>query len=345
MPLALLAALAVSLGVHALVLFGTDVDLSTPPEPPPLLAELRAPLVIPAPDAKMLPPQTPLKKPAPLPRRRSVPPPGRHAAEALAGVQAAPVASEVIPEMPGAFAENPPATVAKDNFVAAPALTRVAEPQFAARGMIRYRVERGDQGLVVGEARHRWEIAEGRYRLDAVTETTGLIAFLKPLRIELESRGLLTAQGFLPEIFLSRRNGRESGEKVVFDREAMQLGIGDAPTLPLVPGTQDLLSFHYQLALLAETAAMQPLPIATGRKFEYYHLEILGDEEIETPAGHFQTLHLRVSGNNMTELWLARTHGMLPVKIRHVDRRGDSFTQLAAEIAFYGSDSPNPINE
>lgn len=344
MPFALLAALAVSLGVHALALFGTDVDLSTAAEPPPLFVELKLPSgqSVPEPAPALVPSQKSMKKPALSSRRRPLPPSMPHAPEPLAAAQAAPA----MLEMPS---ENSSADSVEDDQAAVsespPEPPSVAAPQLVPLGMIRYRVERGDQGLIVGEARHRWEIAEGRYRLDAVTETTGLIAFLKPLRIELESRGWITAQGFEPEIFITRRNGRETGEKVTFDRESKQLGIGDLPLRPLVPGTQDLLSFHYQLAFLAEAATPTPLPIASGRKFEYYRFEVLGDEEIETPAGHFQTLHLRVPGNNTTELWLARACGMLPVKIRHVDRRGDSFLQIATEISCRVLDSPNPINE
>lgn len=35
---------------------------------------------------------------------------------------------------------------------------------------------------------------------------------------------------------------------------------------------------------------------------------------------------------NTTELWLAYDYLMLPVKIRHVDRKGDSLVQVAIKI-------------
>ena len=59
---------------------------------------------------------------------------------------------------------------------------------------------------------------------------------------------------------------------------------------------------------------------------------MLGDEEIEVPAGVLRTLHLRAPGVNTTELWLAYDYLMLPVKIRHVDRKGDSLVQVAIKI-------------
>lgn len=327
MPLALFAAFVVSLGVHAAALFGTDFDLSTAPEAPPLQAEIRLPAEAPPVAASAPAPAKPARKAArAAPRRLAVP---------------APVAGPAGGEAVELAAREKPDDAPSDDAPAAFEPPLPAETmRFPAHGMIRFRVERGDQGFEIGQATHTWEIAEGRYRLTALTETSGLIAFFKPLRIELESRGRVTAQGFRPEIFLTRRDGRETGEKAEFDWDEMRLRIGAMPGRGLVSGTQDLLTFHYQLAFLPDTAQEYTLPIASGKKFEYYRLEVVGDEEIDTPAGHFRTLHLRAPGNSMTELWLAREHGLLPVKIRHVDRRGDSFVQVATEI---GSDvQPSP---
>jgi hypothetical protein len=59
----------------------------------------------------------------------------------------------------------------------------------AARGRIRYRVDRGDQGFQIGFSIHDWEVVDGSYRITAVTETSGLVGFFRPLRFEVESRG------------------------------------------------------------------------------------------------------------------------------------------------------------
>jgi len=52
MPFVLIIAFAASLGMHGLVLFGPDVDLSIASEPPPLLVELQ-PLVKPVPPVEL----------------------------------------------------------------------------------------------------------------------------------------------------------------------------------------------------------------------------------------------------------------------------------------------------
>lgn len=324
MPFALLIALAASLGVHTLALFGTDVDLSTVPEPPPLVVELLPPAAKPP-----LPPPEPVKpKPAkkPVTKKPQLPPPLARVADvpALSGTSESVEAAQPVIAPEEAPLLDPPETPV---VAAAP-----AESRLPARGMIRYRVDRGDQGFVVGSSTHDWEIADGAYRITATTETSGLAALFKPLRIELESLGRLTSEGLQPESFMIRRGGRETKEKARFDWAQMQVHIGNRAAQPLSSGAQDLLSFHYQLGFLADPAAANILPIATGKKYLPYHFESLGDEEIEIPAGIFRTLHLRSPGDTTTELWLAYDYLLLPVKIRHLDRDGDSFVQVATEI-------------
>jgi hypothetical protein len=170
------------------------------------------------------------------------------------------------------------------------------------------------------------------YRITAVTETTGLVAFFKPLRIEVESRGRLTAAGLVPEHFVTRREGRATGESAEFDWDSMQLRMGNRPAQALSLGSQDLLSYPYQLGLIADLASGGSLPIATGKKYANFQLEVVGDEDIEIPAGTFRTLHLRVPGVATTEIWLAYDRALLPVKIQHVDRKGNLYVQVATAI-------------
>lgn len=317
MPFALIIAFAVSLGGHALALFGTDLELSTTHEPPRLLAELLPPPV---------PPIPPVRQPAPPEPKVTAKPklsPPKIAPQASASpVLSTPALSEAAtPSVPVVEPAAPPV------IDAAP-----AESRLPARGMIRYRVERGDQGFVIGDSTHDWEVAEGAYRITSVTETSGLVALFKPVRIELESRGRIVAQGLQPERFVIRRGGRETKEKAEFDWVQMQVQVGNAAAQPLAHGAQDLLSFYYQMGFLPHPEADNTLPIATGKKYLPYRFEALGDENLEIPVGSLRTLYLRARGDTTTELWLAYDYLLLPVKIRHLDRNGDSFVQVATEI-------------
>lgn len=317
MPIAFLAALAGSLAIHAAALFLPDIDLSTAPEPPPLTAELK-----PLP----LPPEPPAKHAEPTPKPKPVPakPKAVRTQTADASAPAVPAKAEATPEpQPTVPAAAPEPAIAPPP----------AEPRLPSNGRIRYTVYRGDRGFEVGRAEHAWEFADGRYRITAVTETSGLAAVFKPVRIELESRGTVTANGLQPEHFTTRRNGAETNENADFDWAAHEVVLArNGNRYPVRDGAQDLVSFHYQLGYLARLVDGASMGVASGKKFERYSFDAVGEEDIDTPAGRFHTLHVRVQTDSVTELWLATDKLMLPVRIRYTDKKGDSFEQVATAL-------------
>ena len=351
MPFALLIALAASLGIHAAILFLTNVEIAAEPERLPLVAELK-PL---PPAVTNRPPPVPLadvpkasEKPAPAkkkkPKRKqeSLPAPPANASPVLTAPAESPAMTMPALDVPtpGAAAGDPsaggagdPAESAAEPVVAdAPLPVAEAAPPLPERGRIIYRVDRGDSNFEIGRARHEWEIANGQYHLRSVVETTGLVWLFKAYRVEMESLGTVTDAGLRPDSFSIRRNGKEAREKASFDWENMTISVADRAPQPLTTGSQDLLSFNYQLRFLSLPESGGILMLATGKKYGAYRLEVIGDEAVVVPAGTLRTLHLRAPGVNTTELWLAYEYLMLPVKIRHVDNKGDSFVQVATEI-------------
>ena len=320
MPLVLIAALAASLGLHGLALWGTELDLA-PADAVEEPARLQATLVAP-PQARALPPPAP------------VPPAARPARPGTARKPAAPLpdappslggaAGEAVVEAPGPAAGAPEPAAGGAGFQGA--------GDFPPRGEIRFAVYRGEQGLEVGRAVHRWEMAEGRYRLQSVTETTGLAALFKPIRIETESRGRLDRQGLHPEAYRVSRNGSPTGESADFDWSGGQVRMGSRDWQPLRPGSQDLLSLHYQLAYQPGLEAGAAFGVATGKRYDQFQFDALGETLLETPAGRFRALHLQHLGSNRTEIWLAVDHLLLPVQIRHTDRKGDVFRLVAVSM-------------
>lgn len=321
MPIALVAAFAGSLFLHVAALFGPDIELPALPEPVPLQAELKMPPP-PAEPAKPVKPAGAAAEHRPRPATRPV---SHHGGQAVAAAPAT-----VAPAAPVAESPIPPSAPAVPP---APPPAQPVQPIQAASGTIRYLVYRGNQGFEVGRASHSWEFADGNYRITAMTETSGLAALFKPVRLELESRGKLTAQGLQPEHFVTRRNGKDTDENADFDWAAGQVKLQRESSPRLVePGCQDLLSFHYQLAYLPRLAEGVAFAVTTGKKLDRYRFDALGEEVLDLPAGHFRTLHVRVQTDSSTELWLALDRQMLPVKIRYTDRKGESFEQVATEM-------------
>ncbi|TSA40542.1 MAG: DUF3108 domain-containing protein, partial [Betaproteobacteria bacterium] len=64
---------------------------------------------------------------------------------------------------------------------------------------------------------------------------------------------------------------------------------------------------------------------------------IVAEENLETPLGSLKTVHLSKlhdPGEEGTEIWLGMDYHYLPVKIRQIDKHGDSAEQLISEIRY-----------
>src|SRR5574343_1465962 len=318
MPIAIVLALAASLGIHAAALFGPDIELfgGGTDEPVTLRAELQplpASAAKPAVEKKAAVKAQPKAKTRPLARSKPAP-----EAPSIAAEPKAPAAPDVEPALAD-VASPPPEPV---------------QPLLPAKGSIRFAIYMGTQGFQIGRAEHRWEFTEdGRYHLFGMTETSGLAALIKTVRFENESRGRLVAGGLQPEHYLSRKNGKDANENADFDWSATQVLLSrDGQVRTIAQGTQDILSLNYHLAYVRQPEHGATVGVVTGKKYERYALDSLGEEEIDTPAGHFRTLHLRVMTDSTTEIWLALDHHRLPVKIRFTDKKGDIFEQIATEL-------------
>lgn len=317
MPFAL--ALAASALIHVAALLGPGWTLpgTNEPEPP---ATIDAVLAKPAPRHEA----TPVPKPTPKP---VVDRPRPQPVLAAAAPDSVPLAAPVLPAP--SVAPTAPAAVAAPPVVepAAPVPVRIGLP---GKGRVRYVITRGEGGFVVGQAVHTWEHDGLAYKLQSVTETTGLAALFKPARVLQASRGEVTAEGLRP---LEFRHERVGGlDTAAFDwgrRVVAYAGREDG----VAAGAQDMLSMYYQLVLLAPKSGVVELPIATGRKLENYRFEVLGEEALALPAGERRATHLRTrSGSDTIELWIAGDLRGLPLKIRFTDRKGEIFDQSADEI-------------
>jgi hypothetical protein len=186
-----------------------------------------------------------------------------------------------------------------------------------------------------------WEAEAGSYLLASDAVTTGIVELFRPQRLRYLSQGRITARGLRPESFLlSRtRRGETEAARARFDWGAGNLAYGDAreqKSAALPEGTQDLMSFIYQLALVPPEPGRFRLPITSGSRFETYEIEVFQEERIETPLGTVRALPVRQiprAGSESVEIWLAAEYRYLPVKIRYFDREGNpAGEQVVSEI-------------
>lgn len=316
----LLAAAALSVTAHAALLSGSWLTLPDPvPELPPLTARLQA----------LTPP------PAAVPR---VPEPRLKPQRIAAAPRTMPQPEAVIPAVPDpvpvaeAAAPAPgPAVVAS----AAPTVFQSPEapplPSFPRKGRITYLLTMGSDQTPVGRTVQTWEFDGTQYTLGSQAESTGLIEMFRPHRYYYLSRGTVSDQGLRPERFVAsvKRGSRSEESLAVFNWKEGQVRLGRMPqqdTVPLPAGSQDILSFMYQLALLPPAPGRITMPFTRGRQLETASFDVSPAETIDTPLGRLRAvpvIQTRENGRESLAVWLATEYRNLPIRIRFYNRDGE----------------------
>ena len=204
-------------------------------------------------------------------------------------------------------------------------------------GSIHFDVHYGSQGLKIGEARHDWRVAGGKYEMSLNLEAKGLAGLLG-LQYEQRSVGTVDANGMRPERFTvdQRRRKLESAE---FDWQAGRVSIrrdgSERRSGAIAPGDQDLLSLWHQARRVAETGKAVKLTVVTNKSVKQATLESSGTETLKLAIGQVDTLRVRAwaeEGELDIEIWLSQQHGLLPVRIRIEDEKGGVLDQRASRI-------------
>ncbi|MCX8017142.1 MAG: DUF3108 domain-containing protein [Rhodocyclaceae bacterium] len=197
-------------------------------------------------------------------------------------------------------------------------------------GRIVYQVLRGGDGFVIGQSEQRWQHDGEHYRLSAETGTTGLAALFKPVKVVLKSRGVFDPQGLRPLEF-ERWQGERLREQIRFEPEAGKVWLA-GQSVEFVPGVQDLLSIFYQLGVLTAATPRFGVAVAAGRKVATYAVTVGAVALLDLPQGARAARAYTIeAGSERTEVWLD-ADTQLPIKIRHQDKKGELFEQLATLI-------------
>ncbi len=259
------------------------------------------------------------------------------------GVDALPTVADPSPavQQPAAEAPSVPVQEAPPD-TAVPAIPPA--PKLPSRGSIRFSVSKGEQGFIIGQSLHRWSHDGKVYTLNSITETTGIAAVFRPVRVVQTSEGEVGMDGLRPRVFRTEKDG-VAGDSASFDWTEMKLVLTGGPQheVRLMTGAQDMLSMFYQLSALFPWVPneVSEIMIATGRKFERYAFKVLGEEKLPTKFGELRVLHLRTDGEGgeAIDIWACLDLQNLPVKIRYTDRQGETFNQNAEDIDYEGMPS------
>ena len=300
-------AIAISLLLHAILLFGPRLKPPVPVETPPLTAHLE-----PLPKAK--PPIKPRTAFAHTIKTRPAVP------TAAPTVLTADTGQPALPEKPAEpkHVEEQAASPSKPQ--ASPPLNplpRHAELTYAAYM---------GRDMRIGEVRHRLDLDGTHYTLYESINTTGLARLFKKFVMNQKSAGTITEQGLRPDRFSEERltsNGTET-TSAEFDWQGRLVKFSSGSSAPLPEGTQDILSVLYQFSQLPLDQPRVALHVSNGKKLESYEVEIGPEENVQTGMGLLRAIPLRkIHGPDEEglKIWLGLEYKLLPVKVQQLDKK------------------------
>ncbi len=203
-----------------------------------------------------------------------------------------------------------------------------------------YKIDARKKGISVGgDAVVQWRVGNGVYSAANVARASFLGKIL-----DNRSEGAVDAFGLAPSQFNEKRF-RKQPTSIKFDRAAKAISFSEGElTYPLLGGEQDRGSVQWQLAAVARAAPGKFVPgsewkffVAGRRDAETWVFKVVGRENLDTPMGPMQAVHLvkappADSKAQKIDLWLAPAHQWYPVKLRFSEEDGEFIQQTIEKI-------------
>lgn len=310
--------------IHGALLQGTWTSLPpASPADPVITARLEAK---PAPAPRASVPATPPRRanaPRQLPVPREISPDAPAAFPLMTGDEAT--------EPAGAAVDTPPpVTVASAAPVTFSIPDATTPPDFPRQGRIDYLLTMGEDATPIGRTVQTWRFEAGRYRIGNQAESTGLVELLRPHRYHFLSEGDVADGQLRPGRFIAsiRRGTRVEESMAEFDWTSGHAITGKLPERRqeiLRPGSHDLMSFIYSLALQPPAPGRLTLPFTRGARLETASFEVSEPEQIETALGRLRAIRVtqvREPEKESIALWFASDYRHLPVRISFYGRDG-----------------------
>ncbi len=188
-----------------------------------------------------------------------------------------------------------------------------------------YSVAKGS--LTLGNLHTSLKVNGNRYAYHKFTKATGLAALLTGIKITENTNGEFSKNTIQPTNYLFNQSRRSKAriDKIQFTNKIANGSYKNKPyKLPFVNNTQDRASLELSLArdLSLNKPTLTYSVIERGNK-KQYQFQKLGYEKVETPAGNFNAIKVRVNrkgGKRETIFWLAKETDFMPVKIYHREK-------------------------
>jgi hypothetical protein len=220
----------------------------------------------------------------------------------------------------------------------APSLAaRQSDKPVPPRVEVRYRMSIA--GITIGEGLDVFQHDGRTYSVVSESRTIG-VASVYRLVIRREARGNVTPKGLRPLSFVETRNGRFT-RSANFDWAAslVHLTNGDRKqTVLLPPDTWDATSLAWTFAFWRPDGNGVKLYMTDGRRLTEYQYSVLGRENLITPLGKLDTVHVKKiqepDDKRALDAWLAIDQHFLLARVRGTEKDGTVFDSMVQSVDF-----------
>lgn len=191
-----------------------------------------------------------------------------------------------------------------------------------------YSVARG--GLTLGNLHASLKYNGNNYEYQKYTKATGVAALLTGIKITENTNGQLSGLQIIPKSYLFNQSRRKKSriDKAEFNGRNAVGSYKNTPYKVIMPnGTQDRASLELVLARdIGQNKSRLQYHVVERGKIKKYNFQKMGNEQIQTPAGNFNAIKVKViregkkKKKRETVFWLAEKIDYLPVKIKHTEK-------------------------
>ncbi len=329
----IIAALAVSLCVHALFLWLPDVELpAMERDLPPLMAKLE-PITL---EAKRSSPKTSLK--TPIASKPVEAPP-----EAVTPTVFEPTSEISAAEAERLIAANETAIAraldAASGVVATTESSLPTPTPLPKHVLLKFEVRKGAGGITAASMQHTLDIGDdGQYKLAATAKMVGLAKLFFNGSLSQLSEGTTDGQRLYPRQYTEEKleGSTTKNRSAIFDTNSNQMIFDNGSQTTLSADAQDMLSILYQSPAVPADGDELDIAVTDGSSLDRYRFQVTTDEMIITPMGKLKAIHYRKlhpPGEKGLGIWFAREYRNLPVKIHTIDTDGSvKFEFIITEI-------------
>lgn len=178
--------------------------------------------------------------------------------------------------------------------------------------------------MTLGNLHTSLKVRDGRYSYHKYTKATGLAALLTGIKITENTDGTISGNNIRPSSYLFNKSQRSKSkiDKIQFSKNSASGSYKGKPyKLTTSANTQDRASLELVLARdIALDKEQLSYPVVERGENKEYTFQKLGNEKIQTPAGSFNAVKVKVvraDNQRDTIFWLAKENDFMPVKIYH----------------------------